>query len=92
MYVMRLKGLEKPFEASWIIHRRFSDFVSLRKSLKAEKHKNLPALPRRRLAGSTTSVVVEERKRYFAFHVRINQGQKHQRVKIVSQICEHRCN
>ena len=53
MYVMRFKGLEKPFEASWIIHRRFSDFVSLRKSLKAEKHKNLPGLPRRRLAGST---------------------------------------
>ena len=63
MYVIRLKGLEKPFEASWIIHRRFSEFVSLRKSLKAEKHKKLPALPRRRLAGSTTSVVIDERKK-----------------------------
>lgn len=63
MYVLSVFGLEKPYEARWNIRRRFSDFRYLRNKLKLEGFKKLPSLPRRRLAGSTASVVVEERKK-----------------------------
>ena len=62
-YVLNVSGLERPFEATWSIRRRFSDFRYLKSNLKAAGFKNLPSLPRRRLAGSTAAVVIEERKK-----------------------------